>query len=828
MKKIGVLLLLILLFGACLASCNLRAPQVDSEGENGTDGVGDPDGGEDIPAVYTVTFDSCGGSFLNPIAQAEGLLLTAPASPTRDGYVFAGWYADAAYTTLYVFGKMPSENITLYAKWLHVTTVSFETNGGSAVSPIAKTEGSVFVVPVPPTRDGYVFAGWYADAAYTTLYVFREIPAEDITLYAKWSANPVIFFESNGGSAVAPITQPAGTVLTAPSAPTRKSAEFLGWYRDAACTDPFVFDRMPDQSITLYAKWEDEGDEDEGDVDDTFTVTFMYVDPQGNALSDKNGRSQRDYSNIEYNTEVRNSYTGSVRAFENYVIVGWNTDKAKAMAGEADANCTKNIKKNKVVYSVVREKVEKTVTLLDSKGNVFDTVQILEGSKIDATVKRPSEPGLYFKDWKFVSNDEAGKTNSTVNCIYGDCTFKAVMCAPDGTIGKVAEGSITLDAKKDPAYETSGAYLAHNNVKTVNDNKTVASGGAYANPDIKADTWMVWDGNYIYLLIEVYDNSLTFRSETYIKSGVDAWCNDAVELWYCFEQDATPTQNNTRVGLSALGDVETKGDGKYALPRSYYPYKNSDDKTTGIGGGRSTHYDEIEYAVRNAYYDALENDLAADGKDKPSYIIEFKIPAYTEGEADLDWAYKDWKTKLNGGTPTQRLTGADLEDFKRTGRLYGVDKTNDNINNYRFTSGTQLQAGNFVYFCLQINDLKISVEDLNPQAKKYLETPTLAQAKAFVAEKNGTWDDDFEFNSNIMLYEIDPMTGKLVQASTVNRFCATGSTQTVIENYLVFSLSGNEEASTKVHGFKFNFADPTEQIMLDEDGNIYTRAEIGD
>ena len=561
----------------------------------------------------------------------------------------------------------------------------------------------------------------------------------------------------------------------------------------------------------------DDPGKDKPNTDGEFTVTFVYIDKQGNPLADVGGYTQKLHPRIEYGKNARNTNTDSVTAFEEVVIIGWNADKEAAKAGTVDEGCIKNITEDKTVYSVVRAKEEKTVTFQNSKGETFKTVKVLEGAKIDNSFARPSEMGRYFKEWQFAANNEEGKRDSNVNCIYGSCTFKAVMGATDGTIGKVASNAIKLDAKKDAAYATSGAYLAHNTAKMANDAKTVADGGTYMVPTVKADTWMVWDGDYIYLLIEVFDKSLTCRSDAYVKSGADAWCNDTVELWYNFEQDATLTKNSTRVGLGAMGDIETKGDAKYALPRSVY-----NGAETGIGGGRSTHYDDIEYAVRNYVILAGTgddmSDLSTDGQAKPSYIIEFKIPAWTEGEADLNYAYKDWD-----GAKKEKLTGTDLESFKKTGRLYGVDASVDNINSYRFTPGTQLQSGDFVYFCLQINDLKISIDDLNFQAKKYLDTPTLAEAKEFVEALGYVWDETTTLDSKIMLYEFDKTTGKLKGASTTDRFSATGSTQYNLTMYLMFSLSGDENADTKVYGFRADLTDTKKQVMLDKDGKVYTR-----
>ena len=41
---------------------------------------------------YTITFDSKGGSAVQPVKASAGAAITAPAAPTKDGFVFAGWY----------------------------------------------------------------------------------------------------------------------------------------------------------------------------------------------------------------------------------------------------------------------------------------------------------------------------------------------------------------------------------------------------------------------------------------------------------------------------------------------------------------------------------------------------------------------------------------------------------------------------------------------------------------------------------------------------------------------------------------------------------------
>mgnify|MGYP002619784361 CR=1 FL=1 len=67
--------------------------------------------------------------------------------------------------------------------------------------------------------------------------------------------DPIVSFQSNGGSSVADIQQAAGTDLTAPSAPTKTGYTFGGWYSDSGLSQSYTFDKMPASNTTLYAKW---------------------------------------------------------------------------------------------------------------------------------------------------------------------------------------------------------------------------------------------------------------------------------------------------------------------------------------------------------------------------------------------------------------------------------------------------------------------------------------------------------------------------------------------------------------------------------------------
>ena len=122
---------------------------------------------------YTITFDTDGGSKIDPITQDYGTAITAPADPTREGYTFIGWDTEIPTT-------MPAGDMTIKAQWrINRYTVTFDTDGGSAVASITQDYGTAITAPADPTRGGYTFTGW--DKA-----IPATMPAGDMTITAKW------------------------------------------------------------------------------------------------------------------------------------------------------------------------------------------------------------------------------------------------------------------------------------------------------------------------------------------------------------------------------------------------------------------------------------------------------------------------------------------------------------------------------------------------------------------------------------------------------------------------------------------------------------------
>ncbi|MDN3017456.1 InlB B-repeat-containing protein [Paenibacillus sp. BSR1-1] len=138
----------------------------------------------------TVNFNSNGGSEVRNIyGAASGSKITIPTAPTKDGFTFIGWYADESLTDEWDFANdtITETDMTLYAKWNKVVTVSFNSNGGSPVAFMVVNNGSKINEPSTPTRTGYKFVGWYKDTKLKQEWNFTtNIVTANLTLYAKW------------------------------------------------------------------------------------------------------------------------------------------------------------------------------------------------------------------------------------------------------------------------------------------------------------------------------------------------------------------------------------------------------------------------------------------------------------------------------------------------------------------------------------------------------------------------------------------------------------------------------------------------------------------
>ena len=216
------------------------------------------------PTTYTVSFDAVGGSPVASQVVAAGRAATEPTAPVREGYAFDGWFADGAVAP-YDFSSPVNADLALRAGWTRLHSVSFDAAGGSP-QPAAQDvrEGGKAEEPAALEKEGFKFAGWFADGASESWDFGMDAVTGDTLLVAKWTPveepqpelHEVAFVTGEGGSTVEAQEVPDGQAAQEPQAPTREGYTFGGWYDNPQFVGEYYDFAAPVTApLTLYAKW---------------------------------------------------------------------------------------------------------------------------------------------------------------------------------------------------------------------------------------------------------------------------------------------------------------------------------------------------------------------------------------------------------------------------------------------------------------------------------------------------------------------------------------------------------------------------------------------
>ena len=190
-------------------------------------------------AVYTVSFDTDGGSAVAAQTILRGQKAAEPTACEKAGYNFADWYLGESR---FDFDTAITENITLTAKWTaNQYAITYDLNGGTAEgNPDTYTVETDTFTLKNPTRPGYTFTGWSGTGltGENNMTVTIEKGSTGERSYtAHWRYNG----GSSGGSSSYPITVPGktenGTVTVSP--------------RSAEKGDPVTITVKPDSGYQL-------------------------------------------------------------------------------------------------------------------------------------------------------------------------------------------------------------------------------------------------------------------------------------------------------------------------------------------------------------------------------------------------------------------------------------------------------------------------------------------------------------------------------------------------------------------------------------------------
>ena len=147
---------------------------------------------------YTVRFYDGSTVIDTEMVTANDTATRPTPDPVKSGYVFDNWYSDTGYQTPFNFTDAITMDTNIYGRWLAAHTVTFNSEGGSAVASQTIIDGETATRPINPTKTDYDFVGWYTEDTYVNQYDFSTPVTADITLYAKWVEHVEYLWLTNG------------------------------------------------------------------------------------------------------------------------------------------------------------------------------------------------------------------------------------------------------------------------------------------------------------------------------------------------------------------------------------------------------------------------------------------------------------------------------------------------------------------------------------------------------------------------------------------------------------------------------------------------------
>lgn len=196
---------------------------------------------------------------------------TFPA-PTKEGYIFEGWYEDETFKTPFDLDAFMAEqdksSIAVYARFDAICVKLTYMSQGAEHDAVEVTIKSAEPTVAVPTKSGYEFIGWFEDEACETPFDYQEFfanyftaGASDVTVYAGFARIATITYLADGATPVSQEqTVTSSTSVSAAQIPEKPGYDFVGWYLegeeekfDFVAYFEFSTER---QDVTLRARFE--------------------------------------------------------------------------------------------------------------------------------------------------------------------------------------------------------------------------------------------------------------------------------------------------------------------------------------------------------------------------------------------------------------------------------------------------------------------------------------------------------------------------------------------------------------------------------------------
>lgn len=139
-------------------------------------------------------------------------------------------------------------------------TLTYNTNGGSAIDPVTVDLGTEVTLSTDTTKEGFTFDAWCSDAELTT-EVTKVTVNGNVTVYAKWTENVYTITFDAGEGTVDPASAQTTTGRKLAELPTPVYADhnFDGWFTEAEGGTEVTTDTVFTADTTIYAHYSTEG-----------------------------------------------------------------------------------------------------------------------------------------------------------------------------------------------------------------------------------------------------------------------------------------------------------------------------------------------------------------------------------------------------------------------------------------------------------------------------------------------------------------------------------------------------------------------------------------
>ena len=511
-------------------------------------------------------------------------------APSKVGYTFIGWFTDAEFTSSVVTELKvgTSGKITLYAHYsINKYTISFESNGGTSVSAITQNYATSVTAPEAPSKNGYTFAGWYSNTSLTSKYTFSTMPADNITLYAKWDlAIYNITYNLNGGTnhSANPVTYTITSTTIILKAPTKTGYSFAGWYTNAECTKAITEIASGSYGVVeLFAKW----------TATEYTITYVTADGA-------------THSNILTYTIETDLTTLADAALRGHAFGGWYIDDSyttavTTVAGGEIGHKTVYAKFTANTYNVWLDGNEEASCVVSFNLNGAEGTIASQTVTPTATLKYPTVPtrdGYIFAGWYENENCTGSLYNFTA-VVTSDTTLYAKWVKVENATAIAINGSsnVTLNGK----YEQMLMF-----VPLVSGNITITASGSY-------DTFGVLYNSEMVVLTQDDDNASDGKNFLVVYNVT------AGETYYIGARAFSSTTTGTAT-VSISGEAIVS-DGGYTVTSSKTSVTYGKSFAFNVPSTREG-YKFLGYADENGvmYTDANGNSIKAWDKDEETTL----------------------------------------------------------------------------------------------------------------------------------------------------------------------------------------------------------------